>query len=66
LQEALTCLPAEEIVENTIFAYQDWDAQPCCDEILLQFEKQKVIDVFGQIANPNENMKKGFLRFLDL
>jgi hypothetical protein len=63
LSEALKCVSAEEIIENTIFAYQNSDAQPYCDEILFQFEKQKIIDVFEQMEKPNENnenMEKGF------
>ena len=66
LQQALKCLSADEIIENTIYAYHDWDAQPYCDEILFQFEKQKIIKVFEQLENPSENMKKGVLRFLEL
>ncbi len=66
LCEALKCVSEEKIIENTIFAYEDWDAQPYCDEILSQFDKQEIIEVFGQIEDPNENMKKGFYRFLGL
>jgi hypothetical protein len=66
LEEAIKCLPAEEIIENTIYAYEDWNAQPYCDEILFQFEKQKIIEVFDRIENPSENMNKGFFRFIEL
>lgn len=61
LQAALKCLTAEEIIENTIFAYRDWDAQPYCDEILFQFERRKINEVFERIESPGENMKKGVL-----
>ena len=66
LTEALKCVNEKEIIENTIFAYEDWDSQPYCDEILFQFDKQKIAEVFGQIKNPTENMEKGFSRFLEL
>lgn len=66
LNEALKCVSAEEIIENTIFAYEDWDAQPYCDEILWCFEKQKIAEIFEQIENPSENMKKGISRFFEL
>lgn len=60
LSEALKCVSAEEIIENTIFAYNDWDAYVYCREILLQFNKQKVIEIYEQIKNPSENMFTGF------
>lgn len=63
LSEALKCVNEEEIIKNTIYAYEDWNAQPYCDEILLQFEKQKIIKIFEQIENPSENLKKGVLGF---
>lgn len=66
LSEALKCVDAEEIIRNTIFAYEDCNAQPYCDEILLKFEKSKVVEVFEQIKNPSENIKKGVSRFLEL
>jgi hypothetical protein len=66
LNKALKCVNAKEIIENTIYAYQDWDAQPYCDEILFQFKKHEIAKIFEQIKNPNENIKKGILRFLEL
>ena len=66
LNEALKCVTAKEIIENTIYAYEDWDAQPYCDEILFQFENPEIVKIYEQIENPSENIKKGVLRFLDL
>lgn len=66
LSEALKCVSEEEIIENTLFAYENWDAQPYCDDILGEFEKMKIIEIFKQIEHPTENMKKGFYRFCDL
>ena len=66
LNEALKCVSVEEIIENAIFAYEDWDAQPYCDEILWCFEKQKIAEIFKQIENPSKNMKKGISRFFEL
>lgn len=66
LNEALKCVSKEVIIENTIFAYEDWSSQPYCDEILSQFDKQKISEVFDQIEKPTKNMEKGFLRFLTL
>lgn len=54
--EALKCVSAEEIIENTIFAYNDLDAYVYCREILLQFNKQKVVEIYEQINNPSEEM----------
>jgi hypothetical protein len=59
LSEALKCVSAEEIIENTIFAYKDWDAYVYCREILLQFNKQKVINIYEQINNPSKKMIVG-------
>ena len=66
LNEALKCVSTKEIIENTIYAYEDWDAQPYCDEILFQFEKSEIAKIYEKIENPRENMKKGVLRFLEL
>lgn len=66
LSKALKCVSSKEIIENTLYAYESWSAQPYCDEILCQFEKSKLIEAFEQIENPTENMKKGFHRFLEL
>jgi len=66
LKEALKCVSEEELIENTIFAYEDWDSQPYCDEILFRFNRQKISEVFEKIDNPTENMKKGITRFLEL
>lgn len=66
LRKALECVSAKEIIENTIYAYHDSDAQPYCDEILFQFEKTTIIKIYERIENPSENTKKGVLRFLEL
>ena len=66
LNEALKCVTAKEIIENTIYAYEDWDAQPYCDEILFQFENPEIVKIYEQIENSSENIKKGILRFLEL
>jgi hypothetical protein len=66
LREALKCVSAEEIIENTIYAYEDWSAQPYCDEILFQFKKSEIIKIFENIKSPSENMKKGVSRFFEL
>lgn len=65
LTESLKCVSEEEIIENTIFAYNDWSAYPYCREILLYFEKQKVLEVYKQIENPSENMSLGFADILE-
>ena len=59
LSEALKCVSAGEIIENTIFAYNDWSAYAYCREILLQFDKQTVIEIYEQIENPSEKMIVG-------
>ncbi len=66
LSQALNCVDTETIIENVIFAYDDWSAQPYCDEILYKFDKEQIILVFEKIEMPTENMKKGFYRFLEL
>ena len=66
LSEALKCVDDEELIEKTIFAYDDWIAQPSCDKILLKFEKQKVGEIFNRIKDPTENMKNGVLGLLEL
>jgi hypothetical protein len=65
LNEALKCVSAEEIIENTIFAYNDLDAYVYCREILLQFKKQKVIEIYEQINNPSENVITGVSDILE-
>jgi hypothetical protein len=65
LSEALKCVSEEEVIENTIFAYEDWNAQPYCDQILFKFEKEKIIQVFTAIKTPTENMKKGYLYVIE-
>ena len=59
LSEALKCVSAEEIIENTIFACNDSDSYVYCREILLKFDKQKVIEIYKQVENPSEKMTVG-------
>ena len=59
LSEALKCVSAEQIIENTIFAYNDWDAYVYCREILLQFSREKITEIYEQIENPSEKMRVG-------
>lgn len=66
LNQALKYVNKEEIIENTIRAYEDWSAQPYCDEILAQFDKRIVANIYGQIENPSQNLEKGVSRFLNL
>ncbi len=66
LSEALKCVSSDEIIENTVFAYEDWSAQPSCDEILAKFDKQRIAEIFERIQNPSENVKTGVLGFLEL
>ena len=66
LSEALKCVSEREVIENTLFAYEDWSSQPYCDEILLQFDKRKITEVFDRIKKPTKNMEKGFYRVLTL
>ena len=66
LGQALKYIPAEEIIENTIFAYRDWSAQPYCDEILLNFEEIQIREVFESIKNVDEIMKRGINRFFEI
>lgn len=66
LSEALKCVSEEEIIENTLFAYEDLYSQPYCDDILSQFDKQKISEIFKNIQRPTENMKNSIMRFLEL
>ncbi|MEQ1605216.1 MAG: hypothetical protein ABL999_10140 [Pyrinomonadaceae bacterium] len=66
LSEALKCVDEEIVIENTIFAYREESAQPYCDEVLLQFDKEKVRAVFVRMIDANEDIKKLVERFLDL
>ena len=65
-EEALECVERKEIIVNTIYAYDDWSAQPYCDEILGQFEKDEVIRNFDTIDSPSENMKTWVSGLFDL
>lgn len=64
LIEALVCVSRSEVIEGTIYAYRDWDAQPCCDLILAQFSAKEVAQAFLGIKHPDANMKVGVLGFL--
>ena len=59
LSEALKCVEAKEVIENTIYAYSNWSAQPYCDQILEKFEIEAILNVYEKIENPNKNMKNG-------
>ena len=65
-EQALECVERKEIIVNTIYAYDDWSAQPYCDQILAQFKQDEVMRNFGGIDNPSENMKTGVLGLFDL
>ncbi len=66
LAEARKCVADDEIIENVIYAYEDWSAQPYCDEILFQFEKELVERVFNNIKGTSKNMRRGVEGFLTL
>lgn len=42
LNKALNCVDEEKLIENVIFAYEKWDSQPNCDEILFMFDRGKL------------------------
>ncbi len=64
LIEALECVSRSEVIEATMYAYRDWDAQPSCDLILAQFSAKEVAQAFLGIKHPDANMKVGVLGFL--
>lgn len=66
VKRALKCVSGEIIIENTIAAYDLIENQPYCDEILFNFDKERVIEIFEQHANHGENIKRFIRRFLEL
>lgn len=66
LDQALKYVPLDKVIGNTIMAYEDWSAQPYCDEILSQFNKLKILAIYERIENPSKNVEKGMSRFLSL
>jgi hypothetical protein len=65
LAQALECVPANEIIEGTIYAYRDWSAQPYCDLILAQFNAEEILSLFLNVESPDSNMKVGVLGILE-
>jgi hypothetical protein len=65
LGAALKCIPAEEIIEGTIYAYRDWSSQPYCDLILAQFNAGEILSIFLKVESPDSNMKVGVLGILE-
>jgi len=62
---ALDCISEDKIIEGTIYAYRDWDAQPSCDLILAQFDQEKTEKIFRSIKSPEEKMRLGVEAFLE-
>ena len=63
---ALECVPEEEIITATIHAYRNWNSQPDCDLILVQFDRDKVTKTFSKIDSPTAEMDKGMQRLLNI
>lgn len=59
LGAALKCVSEEEIIRGVIYAYSDWSAQPYCDLVLEQFDRNKILPVFNSIESPGSNLKLG-------
>ncbi len=62
------CIPDAEIIDAVISAYGDgnWSTQSYCDEILSQFEKEAVEQVFGHMTEISDDVTRGIERFLTL
>ena len=65
LGAALKCIPAEAIIEGTIYAYRDRSSQPYCDLILAQFNAEEILSNFLKVDSPDSNMKVGVLGVLE-
>ena len=61
----LECISEDKIIEGTIYAYRDWNAQPSCDLILAQFDPEKTEKIFRSIKSPEEKMRLGVEAFLE-
>ena len=66
LAEARKCVADEEIIEHVISAYEDESAQPYCDEILVQFDRESIERVFDRMNQKSANMQRGIARFFTL
>ena len=59
LKAAIEATNKETVIKSTLQAYQDWSAQPYCDQILTVFDLREVIKVYNSLDQPSENTIKG-------